>query len=358
MFYYFISFLPESFPGLGLLQYITVRSFLCFFTTFLTCLILGPYMIRQLGKKQIRQKIRKDGPSSHSAKEGTPTMGGVLILLGVLASTFLWVSVGNPLVQGVLVITAFFSIVGYIDDSLKLKNKSHMGLPGKWRLFFEFLFSGAVLLWLVHMQAIGTELYMPFLKYPIWDLGYFYIAFGAFVIVGCANAVNLTDGLDGLAIMQVIICVGAFAGLTYMSGHSEFANYLAIPFVSGAGELTPLSAAVVAAGLGFLWYNAYPAQVFMGDVGSLGLGAFLGTLAVFTKNEILLALMGGVFVMEALSVLIQVISFKLTSKRVFRMAPLHHHFELKGMDENKIIVRFWISTVILAVLSIATLKIR
>ena len=285
-------------------------------------------------------------------------MGGGLILASLMAPCFLWMDLLNPYVWSVLIITLGFSMIGYIDDSLKVSKKNHKGLSGKIRLFMEFLISGGVVAYLVYSQQITTDIYIPFFKNVNFELGWFYVPFAALVVVGCANAVNLTDGLDGLAIVPVIISAGTFMLFAYVAGHAEIAKYLAIPFVSGAGELTPIAASVVAAGLGFLWFNTYPAQVFMGDIGSLGLGGFLGAMAVMTKNELLLIVLGGVFVAEALSVITQVISFKLTGKRIFRMAPLHHHFELKGMQESKIIVRFWIVSILLAVLSLSTLKLR
>jgi phospho-N-acetylmuramoyl-pentapeptide-transferase len=261
-------------------------------------------------------------------------------------------------VWSVLAITVGFGAVGFWDDHLKVSKKNTKGVPGKVRLAAEFFISGGVIAFLVSGEHIPTSVAIPFLKSTSIELGWAYVAFGSLVVVGCANAVNLTDGLDGLAIVPVIICAGTFMLFSYVAGHVGIAEYLAIPYVKGSGELTPVSASVVAAGLGFLWYNTYPAQVFMGDIGSLALGGFLGAMAVMTQNELLLILLGGVFVVEALSVITQVASFKLTGKRVFRMAPIHHHFELKGMVETKIIVRFWIVSILLAVLSLATLKLR
>ncbi len=285
-------------------------------------------------------------------------MGGALILVSVLASALLWLDLTNHLVLGVLALTLGFGAVGFWDDYLKVSKKNAKGLSGKVRLALEFLISGAVVAYLVHSGNIPTTIAVPFFKTVVVDLSWFYLPFACLVIVGCANAVNLTDGLDGLAIVPVMVSVATFMMFAYVAGHIKIAEYLAIPFVPGAGELTPLAAAVVAAGLGFLWYNSYPAQVFMGDVGSLGLGGFLGIMAVVTQNELLLVVLGGVFVVEALSVISQVISFKLTGKRIFRMAPIHHHFELNGVDETKIIVRFWIISILLAVLCLATLKLR
>ena len=263
----------------------------------------------------------------------------------------------NLLVWAALVITFGFAFIGYMDDHHKV-TKSNKGVSGKMRLAGEFLICGLVIFTLIQYDAITTVLTVPFFKNVSFDMGYFYIFFGSLVVVGTANAVNLTDGLDGLAIVPVIICAGTFCVFAYVAGHWEISAYLNIPFIKGAGELTPLSATVLATGLGFLWYNTYPAQVFMGDVGSLSLGGFLGAMAVLTKNELVIVILGGVFVVEALSVITQVASFKLTGKRVFKMAPIHHHYELKGLDETKIIVRFWIVSLLLAILSLSTLKLR
>lgn len=285
-------------------------------------------------------------------------MGGWLILLTSLVSVLLWVDIQNPLVLGVLGITWGFGLVGFYDDYLKVSKKNSKGFAGKKRLFWEFLISGTVLFILIQFHDLDTILHFPFFKHLSVDLGYGYILLGSLVIVGTANAVNLTDGLDGLVTVPFIIAALTLALFSYVAGHSSIATYLQIPYVPGAGELTPLAAAMVAGAFGFLWYNSYPAQVFMGDVGSLSLGGFLGTMAVLTKNELMMVVLGGVFVVEALSVITQVASFKMTGKRIFKMAPIHHHFELKGLTETKIIVRFWIISVLLAVLSLATLKIR
>jgi phospho-N-acetylmuramoyl-pentapeptide-transferase len=285
-------------------------------------------------------------------------MGGGLILLSTLIPCLLWVDMMNPLVWAVLIITWGFGFIGYMDDWLKVSKKNSKGLSGKVRLLGEFLISGSVILFLVHYHGLSTAVTVPFAKSVSFDLGYFYVVFGALVVVGTANAVNLTDGLDGLAIVPVMISAATLGLFAYITGHFQIASYLQIPHVVGAGELAPVAATIVAAGMGFLWFNAYPAQVFMGDVGSLSLGGFLGSMAVLTQNELLMVLLGGVFVVEALSVITQVISFKLTGKRIFKMAPIHHHFELGGLTETKIIVRFWIISILLAVLSLATLKLR
>lgn len=306
----------------------------------------------------MNQSIRDDGPESHKKKVGTPTMGGILILACIFIPSLLWVDVANPLVQAILVVTLGFALIGYVDDQMKVTKKNTKGVPGRLRLFLEFLISGSVIAWLVYVHGFSTQVYVPFFKDVIFDFGWFYIVFGAFVISGCANAVNLTDGLDGLAIVPVIVAAATYAIFAYLAGHYNIAQYLQIPHIAGVGEITPIAVTVIAAGLGFLWFNTYPAQVFMGDIGSLGLGGLIGMLAVLTKNELLLVIVGGVFVAEALSVIGQVASFKLTGKRIFKMAPLHHHFELKGIAEPKVIVRFWIVAIILAVLSLSTLKLR
>ena len=358
MLYRLLTEFADQYTVFNVFRYITFRTFISFFTAFLVCWIWGPHFIRRMVRKQVGQSIRDDGPESHLKKQGTPTMGGGLMLGGLLLPALLWFDLNNPLVWSVLAITVGFGAVGYWDDHLKVSKKNTKGVPGKVRLLAEFLISGSVIGFLVYGGHIPTSVAIPFLKSVSIELGYFYVAFGSLVVVGCANAVNLTDGLDGLAIVPVIICSGTFMLFSYVAGHVGIAEYLSIPYVKGAGELTPVSASVVAAGLGFLWYNTYPAPVFMGDIGSLALGGFLGAMAVMTQNELLLVLLGGVFVVEALSVITQVASFKLTGKRVFKMAPIHHHFELKGMVETKIIVRFWIISILLAVLSLATLKLR
>jgi phospho-N-acetylmuramoyl-pentapeptide-transferase len=358
MFYQWLYSMAEHYSVLNVFRYITVRTFISFFTGFFLCLIWGPYFINRLREKHFGQSIRDDGPQAHKKKAGTPTMGGGLILLSTLIPIFLWIDIRNPLVIGTLLITWGFGFIGYVDDYLKVSKKNSKGLSGKIRLAGEFLISGLTLIVLIQFYNLNTIVAFPFIKQWVFDLGLLYAVFGALVIVGTANAVNLTDGLDGLAIVPVIVSASTLALFAYIVGHAPIAAYLQIPHVIGAGELSPLAAAMVAGGLGFLWFNTYPAQVFMGDVGSLSLGGFLGAMAVFTKNEILMVVLGGVFVAEALSVITQVISFKTTGKRIFKMAPIHHHFELGGMTETKIIVRFWIISILLAVLSLATLKLR
>ena len=329
-----------------------------FFTSFFVCWLLGRLFVSKARKWGMKEKISSDGPASHQKKAGAPTMGGSFMLLGFLAVCALWADLSEPLIIAVIAIVCGFAMIGLWDDLLKLKKGSFRGIRPRWRLLMEFSLAFSALFLLGRAEVISTALYLPFLKDFSWDMGWAYFLFGAFVITGCANGVNLTDGLDGLAVFPALVCAAALSVFAYSAGHQEMAAYLNIPYVAGAGELMPIAAAVVAAGLGFLWYNAYPAQVFMGDVGSLGLGGFLGAMAVLTKNEILLVLLGGIFVAETLSVIFQVASYKLTGRRIFRMAPLHHHFELKGMEESKIIVRFWILSILLAVLSLAALKIR
>ncbi|MEC9283717.1 MAG: phospho-N-acetylmuramoyl-pentapeptide-transferase [Bdellovibrionota bacterium] len=358
MLYKLLYSLSEDFAALNVFRYISFRTFLSFFSSFLIAWLWGPLFSRRLVSRQVGQVVRDDGPQSHLKKTGTPTMGGSLIVMSLVIPALLWVDLSSPLVWATLAITVCFAAIGYVDDYQKVVHKNTKGLSGKLRLLLEFTVTLIAMAALVAWTNFSTELHFPFFKNVVFDLGWFYVPFAAFVIVGCANAVNLTDGLDGLAIVPVIIASGTYALFAYVAGHSELSSYLQIPYVVGAGELAPLAASMIAAGLGFLWYNAYPAQVFMGDVGSLGIGGFVGTLAVLTKNEIILAVVGGVFVAEALSVIAQVTSFKLTGKRVLRMAPLHHHFELKGVTEPKVIVRFWIVSIILAVIGLSTLKLR
>jgi phospho-N-acetylmuramoyl-pentapeptide-transferase len=350
--------MADHVSALNVFHYLTVRTFISFFTAFLLCWLWGPHFIQRLRDRQLGQTIREDGPQSHKKKAGTPTMGGGLILLSTLFPVLMWVDMTNRLVWATLIVTWGFGAIGYMDDWLKVSKKNTKGLSGKIRLAGEFLISGLVIFVLIHWFGFDTKVYVPFFKHISFDLGYGYVAFGSLVIVGTANAVNLTDGLDGLAIVPVMISATTLGLFAYITGHLAIANYLQIPHIAGCGELAPVAAAIVAGGMGFLWYNTFPAQVFMGDVGSLSLGGFLGVMAVITNNELLMLLLGGVFVVEAVSVIMQVASFKLTGKRVFKMAPLHHHYELKGLTETKIIVRFWIISILLAILSLATLKLR
>lgn len=358
MFYQWLYSLSNEFSPFNVFRYITVRTFISFFTAFFLCVIWGPYFIQRLKDKHFGQSIRDDGPQTHKKKSGTPTMGGGLILISTLVPCLLWVDMTNPLVWGVLIVTWGFGLIGYMDDYMKVSKKNPKGLSGKIRLAGEFLISGGTVAVLIAYFNLTTIVTVPFAKALILDFGWWYVPFAAFVITGTANAVNFTDGLDGLAIVPVMVAAVTLGLFAYVSGHFAIAQYLQIPHVAGAGELTPVAATVIAAGLGFLWFNSYPAQVFMGDVGSLSLGGFLGMMAVLTNNELLMVLLGGVFVAEMVSVIAQVISFKTTGKRIFKMAPLHHHFELKGLSESKIIVRFWIVSILLAILSLATLKLR
>ena len=358
MIYKWLFELSHQFSLFNVFQYITVRSFLAFFTAFFVCWFLGPYFIQRMKKKLLSEKINTSAPDTHVKKTGTPTLGGCLILICLCLSLLLWIDLSQPLVWTVVGITFGFALVGFWDDWIKIHHKHLKGLSGKRRLIIEFLISGLALFLLCYFEVVTTTLHFPFFKNVVVDLGWGYVLFGSFIIVGFANSVNLTDGLDGLAVFPITICAFALGIFSYLAGHFDLASYLNIPFVAGAGELVPFAMAVSAASLGFLWYNSYPAQIFMGDVGSLSMGGFLGTLAVLTKNELLIPILGGVFVIEALSVISQVFSFQLTGKRIFSMAPLHHHFELKGVGESKIIIRFWIVSLLLALLSLATLKLR
>jgi phospho-N-acetylmuramoyl-pentapeptide-transferase len=347
-----------GFPGvLNLIRYLSFRAGAASATALLIGLLLGPWLISWLRAKQGKgQPIRTDGPQSHLAKRGTPTMGGLLILTSVAISVLLWMDLRNPYVWACLLVTAGFGLIGFLDDYDKVRKAHHAGLSGKTRLALEFLIAG-VATWLM-VRTGGTGLHLPFVKETIADLGWFYILFGAFVIVAFGNAVNLTDGLDGLATMPVIIASIAFLLITYLVGNARFANYLGIPHVPGAGDLTVLCLAIVGAGLAFLWFNAPPAAVFMGDTGSLALGGALGAIAVATHHEFVLAIVGGLFVVEALSVIVQVAVYKRTGKRVFLMAPIHHHFEHLGWSEPTVVIRFWIISFVLALAGLATLKLR
>ncbi len=358
MIYQWLFELSDIFSVFNIFRYITFRSVLSFFTAFFVCWIFGPYFIRRMKRGLFSEKINEDAPKSHLKKTGTPTMGGGLILFCLLVVLLFWIDLKEPLVWAVLGITFGFALIGFWDDWLKLRRDKMRGLSGKTRLILEFAISGVVLFLLYYFGQTDTQLYLPFFKNVSFHLSWGYVVFGSFIIVGMANAVNLTDGLDGLAAFPVLVSSAALGVFSYLAGHFDLSSYLGIPYIAGAGELMPLAMAVSAASLGFLWYNAHPAQIFMGNVGSLSMGGFLGILAVLTKNELLVPLLGGVFVIEALSVISQVFSFQLTGKRIFSMAPLHHHFELKGISESKIIVRFWIVSLLFAVLSLATLKLR
>ena len=347
-------------PGFGVFQYLTLRAILAACSAMLISMLVGPFVIARLNDMQIGQTIRSEGPESHLVKAGTPTMGGALILLAVLGSTILWADLDNRYVWIVIVTTAAFGAIGWVDDYRKVVRKDTRGLPARWKYFWQSV--GAlvctVLLFTTAVTPEETTLYVPFFKDVAWSMGWLFIPFSYFVIVGSSNAVNLTDGLDGLAIMPTVMVATGLGVIAYLAGHVEFAEYLNIAYLSGTGELVVFCGAIAGAGLGFLWFNTYPAMIFMGDVGALALGAALGVVAVITRHEIVLFIMGGIFVLETLSVIVQVGSFKLTGRRVFRMAPIHHHFELKGWPEPRVIVRFWIITVMLVLFGLATLKLR
>ena len=347
-----------NFEGIfNLIRYLTFRSGATLMTALVIGLIIGPRFINMLRVRQGKgQPIRADGPQTHLAKVGTPTMGGLMIIIALVLSMLLWMDLRNPLVWACLGVTIGFGLIGFMDDYDKVSKASHKGVSGKVRLLLEFIVAGAASYLIV--SQINTNLYIPFLSDVSIPLGPFYYLFAAIVIVGAGNAVNLTDGLDGLATMPVIIASGTFAIIAYLVGRADFSAYLGIPHVPGAGELAILCAAIMGAGLAFLWFNAPPAAVFMGDTGSLALGGALGAIAVASHHEIVLAIVGGLFVMEALSVMIQVFWFKRTGKRVFRMAPIHHHFEQKGWAESTVVIRFWIVSIVLALMGLATLKLR
>jgi phospho-N-acetylmuramoyl-pentapeptide-transferase len=358
MLYHLLYPLHTKFSVLFVFKYITFRTIYATITALLISFLLGPWMIERLQRLQMGQSIRKLGPESHFKKEGTPTMGGVLILTAIVIPTLLWADLTNLYVWLTLLVTIGYGIIGFSDDLLKVRKKNSDGLSPRQKMFWQLLIALAVGLVLCNYAAFPTTLSVPFFKSIRPDLGWLYVPFAMLVIVGASNAVNLTDGLDGLAIGPVIIAAGTYLLFAYLAGHANLANYLQITGVPGAGELAVLCGAMVGAGLGFLWFNTYPAQVFMGDIGSLALGGAIGTIAVITKHEIVLVIVGGIFVLEALSVIAQVTSFRLYGKRIFRMAPIHHHFELKGWPEPKIIVRFWIISIILALIGLSTLKLR
>lgn len=358
MLYHLLYPLHELFSFFNVFRYITFRTIYSILTALLISFIIGPWLIKKLRVFQIQQVVREDVPSRHMAKNGTPTMGGSLILAAILIPTFFWSDLTNPYVWIVLLTTLAFGILGFFDDYKKLRDKKGIGIRARYKFPIQVAIGLVVSFILFNAIDHDSRLIFPFFKKVMPDLGEWYILFGMLVIVGSANAVNLTDGLDGLAIGPVLIASGTFMLFCYLAGNFRFASYLQIPFVKGSGELTILCGALVGSGLGFLWFNTYPAQVFMGDVGSLSLGAALGTIAMITKQEFLLVIVGGIFVIEALSVIIQVISYQVRKKRVFRMAPIHHHFELKGWAEPKIIVRFWIIGIILGLIAISTLKLR
>lgn len=362
MLYQLLFPLADEFQFFNLFRYLTFRSGGAIITALIISFIIGPRLIRWLKSKQHGgQPIRDDGPESHLlTKKGTPTMGGLMMLFAVSVSTILWADIESAYVWIVLLVTLSFGAIGFADDYLKVSKKNVKGLSGKKKLLAQFVIALIAVLWIDHVSAadIAQHLAMPFFKDLLIDLGILYIPFAIFVMIGASNAVNLTDGLDGLAIVPIMIAAGCFALISYLVGNAVFSSYLQITAVKGSGELAVFCAAMIGAGLGFLWYNAPPAMVFMGDTGSLAFGGSLGTISVITKNEMVLAIIGGLFVLEAVSVMIQVASFKLTGKRVFRMAPIHHHFEKLGWKEPTIVIRFWIIAVILALIGLSTLKLR
>lgn len=358
MLYHLLYPLASNIKLFNIFKYLTFRTIYAMITALLVCFVLGPWIIRKLEGLQARQVIRTDGPESHLQKQGTPTMGGVMILAAIIIPTLLWADLTNQYIWIVLFITVGYGVIGFVDDYKKVVEKNPKGLSARQKMFWQLLLAGAVALFLFFKPGFNEELFVPFFKRFHPDLWIYFIPFVTLVIVGASNAVNLTDGLDGLAIGPVAINAATYMLFSYIAGHATLSAYLQVPRVPGAGELAVLCGAMVGAGLGFLWFNSYPAEVFMGDVGSLSLGGALGTIAVLTKQEMLLVIVGGVFVVEALSVIFQVGSYKYRGKRIFRMAPIHHHFELKGVEEPKIIVRFWIITIILALVAISTLKMR
>ncbi|MFN4262854.1 MAG: phospho-N-acetylmuramoyl-pentapeptide-transferase [Thioalkalivibrionaceae bacterium] len=360
MMLWFVEWLADSFRFMAVFQYITVRAIAAVITALTIALFVGPMVIRQLTAWKIGQTIRTDGPQSHLKKAGTPTMGGLMILVALVVATVLWTDLSNRYVWLVLGTTVAFGAVGGYDDYLKLRYGNSRGLSARGKFLWQSIIALGAGVMLVLTASTPAELtfYLPVFKDATLFLGWWLVPLVWLVVVGSSNAVNLTDGLDGLAILPAVLVAGALGVFTYAAGHAVFAAYLQIPSIPGAGELAIFAAALVGSGLGFLWFNAYPAQVFMGDVGALALGAALGMLAIVSRQEVVLLIMGGVFVLETLSVMLQVASFKTTGRRVFRMAPLHHHFELKGWPEPKVIVRFWILTVIFVLIGLATLKVR
>jgi phospho-N-acetylmuramoyl-pentapeptide-transferase len=354
-------FLPliNKFTFFNIFQYITFRASYAAVTALFISLFLGPKLIAWLKKEKLGQEIRKDGPKSHQVKSGTPTMGGILIIFSIVVSVLLWQDIKNLFTWVSLFSVVGFGVIGFIDDYLKVYKKNSAGLQAKFKFIAQILLSTVIVTFIyVNSTEVTTLLYIPFFKFPVIDLSFFYIPFGVVLLVGTSNAVNLTDGLDGLAIGLVLMTGIAFAILTYLSGRADYAEYLQIPYIVGSGELTILSLAIVGSSVGFLWFNCHPAEIMMGDTGSLSLGGLLGVIALLIKKEILLIFVGGVFVLEALSVIIQVISYKTRKKRVFKMAPLHHHYELNGWNETKVVTRFWILGGLFVILSLSTLKIQ
>lgn len=360
MLYSLSEYLAQYHSGFNVFQYLTLRSILGVLTALLISLIVGPSMIRYLSNYNIGQSVRDDGPESHFSKAGTPTMGGALILVAIVVSTLLWGDLSSRFIWIVLLVTVGFGAIGWVDDYKKIVYGNSKGLSARLKIFWQSVIglTAALVLFNTAEYPIETQLIVPFIKYIVIDLGWLYVVLAYFVIVGSSNAVNLTDGLDGLAILPTVLVGGALGVFAYLTGNINFSGYLGIPYVPGVGEMVVFCGGIVGAGLGFLWFNTYPAQVFMGDVGALALGAALGTIAVIVRQELVLFIMGGIFVVETVSVVLQVASFKLTGRRIFRMAPLHHHYELKGWPEPRIIVRFWIITVVLVLIGLASLKVR
>ena len=360
MFLPLLEYLSESYGPLRIFSYFTFRAILATLTALVFSLVFGKTFINFISRQNYGQVIRSDGPQSHLEKTGTPTMGGLLILFSVIFSTLCWGDLNNRYLIIALTVTFLFGLIGLADDFLKLKNNSSDGLKGRFRIILELLvaLTASSIIYFLSIDPVETSLFLPFFKDFAYELGIFFIFFSAFVIVGTANAVNLTDGLDGLAIMPSVMVASGLGVIAYISGNAILSDYLNIPYLFYSTEIVIFCGAIVGAGIGFLWFNTYPAQVFMGDVGSLSLGASLGIIAISIRQEFILAIMGGVFVIETLSVMIQVISFKMTGKRIFKMAPIHHHFELSGWAEPKIIVRFWIITLILVLFALATFRLR
>ena len=354
------DYLSEFVRAFSVFQYLTLRSMVSAMTALLLSLIIGPIFIEKLSRQQIGQRVRLDGPESHLAKDGTPTMGGGLIIVVITIATLFWGDLSNRYIWLVLSVTCAFGLIGWLDDYLKILRQNSDGLSARWKIFWQTIvaLSASSYLYTTADMAIQTDLIVPFFKEVALPLGIGFIVFSSLMLVGMSNAVNLTDGLDGLAILPTVMVGGGLGLIAYLVGNSEYATYLQIPYIPGTGELSVFCGALIGAGLGFLWFNTYPAQVFMGDVGSLALGAALAIVAIVTRHEIVLLIMGGLFVLETASVIVQVISYRVTGRRVFRMAPIHHHFELKGWAEPKVIVRFWIITVVLVTIGISSLKLR
>jgi len=354
------DYLSDFVRAFSVFQYLTLRSMVSAMTALLLSLIIGPIFIEKLSRQQIGQRVRLDGPESHLAKDGTPTMGGGLIIVVITIATLFWGDLSNRYIWLVLSVTCAFGLIGWLDDYLKIRRQNSDGLPARWKIFWQTVIAllASSYLYTTADMAIQTDLIVPFFKEVALPLGIGFIIFSVLMLVGMSNAVNLTDGLDGLAILPTVMVGGGLGLIAYLVGNSEYSTYLQIPYIPGTGELSVFCGALIGAGLGFLWFNTYPAQVFMGDVGSLALGAALAIVAIVIRHEIVLLIMGGLFVLETASVIVQVISYRFTGRRVFRMAPIHHHFELKGWAEPKVIVRFWIITVVLVTIGISSLKLR